>query len=43
MDKQGSTVEDPLARMVLAGEIGEGETVEFDAAPDGEGLEVTSY
>jgi ATP-dependent Clp protease ATP-binding subunit ClpB len=33
-----TTVEDPLARLVLAGQVGEGETVRFDVDPDGDGL-----
>ena len=35
-----SVIEDPLARMVLAGEIGEPGVVSFDVNPDGDGLEV---
>ncbi|MDR0285909.1 MAG: ATP-dependent chaperone ClpB [Propionibacteriaceae bacterium] len=35
-----TTVEDPLARLVLAGDITEGDTVLFDVSPDGDGLEV---
>ncbi|MGI5951326.1 MAG: ATP-dependent chaperone ClpB [Brooklawnia sp.] len=35
-----TTVEDQLARKLLAGEIAEGSTVHFDVAPDGDGLAV---
>jgi len=35
-----TTIEDMLARRVLAGEIGDGDTVTFDADPDGDGLRI---
>ncbi|MDR2930512.1 MAG: ATP-dependent chaperone ClpB [Propionibacteriaceae bacterium] len=35
-----TTVEDPLARQVLAGEVGETDTVHFDVDPDDDGLTV---
>ncbi|WP_425307400.1 ATP-dependent chaperone ClpB [Ammonicoccus fulvus] len=35
-----NTIEDALARRVLAGELLEGDTVRFDRAPEGEGLVV---
>ncbi len=35
-----TAVEDPLARLVLAGQVGEGEVVRFGLAPDQEGLTV---
>ena len=37
-----TTVEDQLARKLLAGEVGDGETVSFDVTPDGEALQITS-
>lgn len=37
-----STIEDALARRVLAGEIHEGQTVHFDVDAEGDGLVVTS-
>jgi ATP-dependent Clp protease ATP-binding subunit ClpB len=36
-----TTIEDTLARRVLAGEVDDGDTVSFDVAPDGGGLVVT--
>ena len=35
-----STVEDQLARRLLAGEVGDGARVKLDVTPDGEGLQV---
>ena len=35
-----NTIEDALARRVLAGELLEGDTVRFDRAPEGDGLVV---
>uniref|UniRef100_S0DEH7 Putative chaperone protein ClpB n=1 Tax=termite gut metagenome TaxID=433724 RepID=S0DEH7_9ZZZZ len=35
-----TTIEDPLARLVLSGEVAEGDVVVFDADPEGDGLMV---
>ncbi|WP_082034450.1 ATP-dependent chaperone ClpB [Nigerium massiliense] len=35
-----TAIEDQLARKVLSGEVHEGDTVVFDVAPDGQGLEI---
>jgi len=35
-----TVIEDPLARMVLAGEVGDGDVVRFEVADDGDGLEI---
>ena len=35
-----STIEDALARGLLGGEIHDGQTVTFDAKPDGSGIEL---
>ena len=35
-----TVVEDPLARMVLSGDVTEGDTVRFDVDPDSDGLEI---
>ena len=36
-----TTIEDALARKVLAGEIADGDTIAFDLGPDGTGLAIT--
>ncbi len=38
-----STIEDALARRVLAGEVADGDTVHIDVAPDGAGLVVVEH
>ncbi len=38
-----TTIEDALAKQVLAGEIGDGDTVSFDVAEDGSGLAVVHH
>ncbi|MCL2784620.1 MAG: ATP-dependent chaperone ClpB [Propionibacteriaceae bacterium] len=35
-----TVIEDPLAKMVLAGEVSEGDTVTFDVNDDGDGLDI---
>ncbi|MDI9627662.1 MAG: ATP-dependent chaperone ClpB [Acidobacteriota bacterium] len=37
-----TTVEDQLARRLLAGDISDGQTVDFDVTADGDGLEIVS-